>query len=86
MRRSNELFPNEIDFVKVYAVYSRVSRKMYPDSVNVNTSDWTLKICYTKYQLDKCVNMLLRSEHLVWFIDYIHVPVKVKNEPLKITI
>lgn len=86
MRRNNELFPSEIDFVKVYAVYSRVSRKMYPDSVAVNTSDWTLKICYTKYQLDRFVSKLLKCDHLVWFIDYIHVPVKVRNESLKIPV
>ncbi|MFT3945936.1 MAG: hypothetical protein QM763_03090 [Agriterribacter sp.] len=86
MRRSNELFPVEIDFVKVYAVFSRVSRELYPDSVKVDSSDWAMKICYTKYQLDKTVAMLLRSDHLVWFIDFIHVPVRIKNEPLKIPV
>ncbi|MBN8785455.1 MAG: hypothetical protein J0I84_00040 [Terrimonas sp.] len=86
VRRTNEVFPDEIEFVKVWVLFSRLSRKKFPDTVEVNSTDWHMNVIYSTMRLQKKIREIMKNENIIWCVDEIHVPRKLKHEPDKLII
>jgi hypothetical protein len=83
MRRSGEVLQDEIDFVKGWLVWSRISRKKHPEQVRVDAYDWNVCLVHTAFNLRKVLARMMENENFVFYVQDTYVPKKIKHEPEK---
>ncbi|MGN6437528.1 MAG: hypothetical protein ACTHMM_13390 [Agriterribacter sp.] len=83
MRRNGEVFINEVQTVRAWAVWSRISRSKHPKNVRVDVYDWHVVVYHTRTKMHKALQRLQEHGNFVWYVVDIDAPEKLKHEPEK---